>query len=350
MNRYKFSFILLVFAFATIKVSAQSNPTMAVLPSNTGIVAVGGINDLDMTVGNTGMTPIAVAKLRPILTVPASVMFLPDAQQTGLPPGWTILSNTGQQLRVCNTSAIVPGQSQISIILKVVGVTVTVPQTFLGQINFGNGTTCAIGVPPAGNNVADDAATSTIQVIAGALPLTLVSFNASLLNCLPSLKWVTQSEINTDRFEIEKNIPGSGIWKNIGEIAANGSNSTSTYSFADNSINTTSERVLYRLKMFDKDGSHKYSDVLPVSLNCKVVQVSAFPNPVQNGKLFVSLTGTTGQIEASLLSISGQMISKNIVTNGTNLIDVSGVANGTYILNIMGANGLNKKVKVMIGK
>jgi len=350
MNSYKSFFILFILAFATIKLSAQADPFIFVLPSNSGIVSVGATNDLEIVVGNANVGSIAVSKLRPIVTIPASVTFLPNAQQPALPAGWTILSNTGSQLRVCNTSDVLEGFGQRTIILKVIGVTVTPPQTFLGQINFGNGTTCAPGPGVSGDALANNGATSTIEVIAGTLPLTLVSFKATLLNCLPSLKWVTQSEVNTDRFEIEKNAPGNGVWKSIGEVAASGSNSTSIYSFSDNSMNSTSERVLYRLKMIDKDGSYKYSDVLPVSVNCKVVQVSAFPNPVQNGKLFVSLTGTTGQIEANLLSISGQMISKNIVTNGTNFIDVSGVANGTYILNIMGANGLNKKVKVMIGK
>jgi hypothetical protein len=89
----------------------QANPTIGVLPSNSGQVAVGATNDLLISIGNTGTASIAVSKLRPIITVPASVTFLADALQTGLPAGWTILSNTGSQLRLCTSSFVVPATS-----------------------------------------------------------------------------------------------------------------------------------------------------------------------------------------------------------------------------------------------
>ena len=148
-------------------VSAQANPYIQVLPANSGLVALGATLNLTITVGNTGTASIAVSKLRPIIQVPTCVTFLPDAQQTGLPPGWTILSNTGAQLRVCNNADIIPGQTARIIILKVQGVSIAPPTTFSGNINFGNGTTCAAGTSVAGDNTADNFATSTIEVVAG---------------------------------------------------------------------------------------------------------------------------------------------------------------------------------------
>ena len=183
MKLKKIVSIFLLVALATTKIFSQANPSIAVAPSNSGQVAVGATNDLTIAVGNTGAGTIAVSKLRPIVTIPASVTFLANAFQTGLPAGWTILSNTGSQLRLCNSGFIVPGASSTSIILKVQGVTITAPQTFSGQINFGNGTTCAAGPSVAGNNTADDFATSTIEVIAAAPCTIAVSASAGTVAC-----------------------------------------------------------------------------------------------------------------------------------------------------------------------
>ena len=84
--------------FAKLYTFGQANPFINVLPSNSGIVATGGTIDIVVTIGNTGpISTILQAKLRPIIQVPPSVTFLPNAQQVGLPAGWTILSNTGSQ-------------------------------------------------------------------------------------------------------------------------------------------------------------------------------------------------------------------------------------------------------------
>lgn len=163
--------LIMLFGIGTLflvgKSFGQANPFINVLPSNSGVVSVGGTIDIEVTIGNTGpISTISQAKLRPIIQIPPSVTFLPNAQQTGLPSGWTILSNTGSQLRVCNSTDPIPVNTSRTIILKAQGVTVTGPQTFSGNINFGNGTTCAAGPSVAGDLTTDNSATSTIQVIA----------------------------------------------------------------------------------------------------------------------------------------------------------------------------------------
>ena len=148
----------------TLNVFGQANPFINVLPNNSGIVAVGCPLDIIVTIGNTGpVSAVAQAKLRPIIQVPASVTFLPTAQQTGLPFGWTILSNNGSQIRVCNSTDPIPVSTSRTIILKVQGVTVTPPQTFSGNINFGNGTTCSAGTSVAGRGCKRLAARSVRQ-------------------------------------------------------------------------------------------------------------------------------------------------------------------------------------------
>jgi hypothetical protein len=157
-----------IICFAKFNTFGQANPFINVLPSNSGVVTTGGTIDIIVTIGNTGpISAVPQAKLRPIIQVPASVTFLPTAQQTGLPAGWTILTNTGTQLRLCNSTDPIPVSTSRIITLKVQGVTVTPAQTFSGNINFGNGTTCAAGTSVAGDLTTDNSATSTIEVAPG---------------------------------------------------------------------------------------------------------------------------------------------------------------------------------------
>jgi len=337
----------------TLNVFGQANPFINVLPSNSGIVAVGATIDIVVTIGNTGpISTIPQAKLRPIIQVPTSVTFLPNAQQTGLPAGWTILSNSGAQLRLCNSSDPIPVNTSRIIILKVQGVTVTPSQTFSGNINFGNGTTCAAGPTVSGDLTTDNSALSTIEVLASyPLPLLLNNFSVKADNCIAHLNWSTSSEANSEKFEIEKSETNNAKWKTIGSVKAQGNSSThSTYYFKDDNIFINNKVVLYRLKMIDIDGSFIYSPVLNAPLKCdEQNNLSVFPNPVANGKLNVSLNSAEN-VEANLTSITGQQIKKIILKNGINNIDVSELSNGVYILSIKFEHSINQNVKVNIQK
>jgi hypothetical protein len=349
MKNLKPLIFTLIISFTTIIAMGQADPYIGVLPANSGVVSVGNTLNLTITIGNTGTGNIAVSKLRPVIQVPVSVTFLPDAEQTGLPSGWTILSNTGSQLRVCNSGDAIPGQTNRIIILKVQGLTIAPSTQFQGNINFGNGTTCAAGTSVAGDNPANNAAQSTIEVIAAPLPLTLLNFSVLLNNCEPVVRWITEYEVNTDRFEIERSSSTGNDWKMIGSLTTTGSGSTkSYYSFTDDDKTITTERVLYRLKMIDKDGKFKYSDILAVNINCKTTSVNVYPNPVKNGKLYVSVAGIKANTLANLFSTSGQYILQTKIINGTNLIDVSTLAPGVYVLNVAEQNGITKRVKVTI--
>ncbi len=357
MKKIKLLILFLVFAIATANVFGQVNPTISVIgqgttnPMNVGEVPLGGTLDLLIVVGNTGAANVTANRLRPVITVPALVTILPDAQQTGLPAGWSILSNAGGIIRLCSGADVIAPSASRSIIIKVQGANIGGPTTFSGQLNFGGTSSCAAsGAAPSGNNTADDNSQSTVTVVAALVPLTLTDFSATLKNCQPLLAWTTESEINTDRFEIERsNASNSNEWKFIGTVAANGNSASKlNYSFNDKNISATSEKVFYRLKMIDKDGRFNYSNILPVLVNCKTGNLLVYPNPVHDGKLYVSLAGTVGYAEGNLISMTGQIVLKSKMNNGTNYLNVSNMVDGVYVLKISDKNGFEKTVKVSI--
>jgi hypothetical protein len=333
--------------------AAQTNANINISSANAGVVIIGDTLLLSVSVTNTGSNGIGVNKTRPSISVPSAVATAaPSDRQTGLPAGWIITNNTGANITVCNGSSPIPAGTTVAFTIKLVGVNIGGPSTIGSTLQFGPGTgVCTGSGILSGDNSADNTSQTSVTVIAAPVPLTLLSFNASLNKCQPALKWVTESEINTDRFEIEsKSISNSSSWTSVATIPAKGAIAKSTYNYTDINILNNSTRVFYRLKMIDKDGSFKYSDVLPVLVECNKIQALAYPNPVQDGRLYVSLTGINGNVNGTLVSITGQVLSKSKLINGTNTLDVKNIADGTYVLNIEGDNGFSKKIKVVIHK
>lgn len=352
MKQFKQLIFTVAKIFVTLNVFGQANPFINVLPSNSGVVTQGGIIDIIVTIGNTGpISSVPQAKLRPVIQVPSSVTFLPSAQQTGLPAGWTVLSNNGSQIRVCNSSDEIPVNTSRIILLKVQGVTVTPPQTFSGNINFGNGTTCGAGTQVSGDQITDNSATSTVEVVPGApLPLILNDFSVKSNKCITHLRWNTASEKNIDNFQIEKSDIKNVSWKAIGTIKPHGnSDINSTYYFTDDQSPMTSNEVMYRLKINDQDGSFAYSSVIVALLSCDDQKLTVFPNPVTSGTINVNLSNSDYNM-ASISSLTGQLIKKINLKQGVNSIDVSELSNGIYILRTSNLNGKNHNIKITINK
>lgn len=351
MKLFKLLVINLSGLLAFSNVSGQANASINVLTLNGGVVNLGSVVDVQVTVGNTGpVSSIGVNKVRAQISIPVAIASaLPNAQQTGLPPGWTILSNTGGVIQVCNGSDIIPVGQQRQVLIKVQGNAEGGPSTVSGVLSFGPGTAVCTGLGTlSGNITADDISQSTIQV-ASTLPVTLIDLNAKLLNCKPVLHWITENEENSDQYEIERTNGANTNWLTIGVRAAIGNTNTkSEYSFTDNTSISSDETILYRLKIVDQDGSYKYSGILRVFVNCKTTLAYVYPSPVQDGRLYIAVTGDNNYMEASLQSLSGQVVLKTKITAGTNSLNVSAVANGLYILNIKDNNGFVKNFKVLI--
>ena len=342
MKQLKLFIFFCIMAFTYMEASAQ-DPSLNIVLGSSGITTVGETILLQIDVTNNDPTTAIVSnKIIPQISVPASISLI---QATGhiLPSGWTIVSNSGSVIRIKNTTDPIPAGTTRTAYIAIQGVAIG-NGSVLGNLTFN-------GPAPSGDNPANNTSSAGLTVTPATVPVTLTDFNATLINCQPVLNWKTETEINSDRFEIETSKPGLNNWEKIGTVAAKGNTtSISNYNFSDAGINANSEKVLYRLKIIDKDGSYKYSDVLSVFVNCKNLQVLVYPNPVQKGKLYVSLSGAGRNTTATLMSVSGQVILKSGIINGTNFINTSGITNGMYILHITDENALYKQVKVFIEK
>jgi len=90
-----------------------------------------------------------------------------------------------------------------------------------------------------------------------------------------------------------------------------------------------------------------------VSTETEVVQemMKVFPNPVQNGKLYFDCSHTTqtGPANIQLYDLYGRVVHSRAVMllNGVNELEVAGIPNGLYVLEVVG-QGFRRVAKVVV--
>jgi hypothetical protein len=294
--------------FVSTAKAQNADPTIAVAPSNGGIVAVGATIDIVVTVGNALAGNIAPGRMRPVIQVPSSVNF--PTSQPGLPAGWSILTNSGSQIRLCNSSANLAGNGSIDIILKVQGVTVSPAQTFSGT-QFG-GTACANGPAVAGNVAVNDAATSTIEVIAAAACSITASATAGTIACNGGTTTLTAASAGTTN-PVEYSINGTTFQASPTFTVPAGTYTVTAREVATPTCSATATAVVISE---------------PAVVSGTTSTTSANSPTSTNGTATVVATGGTGAYSYSWNTTPVQ-------TTAT----ATGLAVGTYTVTITTANG-----------
>lgn len=164
------------------------------------------------------------------------------------------------------------------------------------------------------------------SVFDSALPVSLTAFEVKIIADVARLNWTTSSELNNDKFKIEKSLNGQE-WSEIGEVKGAGNSSRKiNYNFKD--YNPSYGQSFYRLKQIDFDG--KQTVYGPKSCYYNLAEIIVYPNP------------TTTHLTINGLAIKNQLITIRTV-NGTIVyqgvlssqkIDLNGMANGTYYLSV----------------
>ncbi|MBN8546470.1 MAG: T9SS type A sorting domain-containing protein [Ignavibacteria bacterium] len=145
----------------------------------------------------------------------------------------------------------------------------------------------------------------------GALPVELTSFTASAKGTSVTLNWETKTEVDNNGFEVERNTNGN--WDKIGFVEGHGTaNSPKYYSFVDNGA--IGNKIQYRLKQIDNDGTFEYSPEVEVELNPTTFALyQNYPNPFNpstmirfsmpvNGNVALNVFNTLGEKVATLLN------------------------------------------------
>ncbi|HCL83920.1 MAG TPA: hypothetical protein DIC22_08090 [Chitinophagaceae bacterium] len=186
----------------------------------------------------------------------------------------------------------------------------------------------------------------SINSVSTPLPITLISFTASVVNGEVLLYWTTAAEINNDYFTIQRSRDVAG-WENIQKVPGAGNSSTDhTYSTKDQSPFTGIS--YYRLMQTDIDGKFTYSQVISVNLGNKLSEINLFPNPATDRVNI--LFNVSGKYEVALLNSNGQFMIHPVLINGLNtVLNVSELKSGIYFIRIR-HDGIQETRKVLISR
>ena len=165
-----------------------------------------------------------------------------------------------------------------------------------------------------------------IQVV----PLTLLSFQATpnVAQRSAMLTWKTASELNTSRFQIEMSEDGSrfNLVSNVNAIGQ-GSNSYSSI------IPMQWQIAYFRLKMIDRDGSYRFSDIRKVKLPANPEGFSILVNPAREGK--ITLEVRDRQLAGSAATITdnaGRIVKRFTLKCGRQNVDIHNLSSGTFYI------------------
>ncbi|HQW91447.1 MAG TPA: S8 family serine peptidase [Ferruginibacter sp.] len=165
------------------------------------------------------------------------------------------------------------------------------------------------------------------------LPVNLLHFEAIKQAKKVLLQWSTENELNADKYLVERSTDGI-LYSVIGSVTALNNNQKNNYSFID--LQPAAGLNYYRLKMLDRDAAFRYSPVRRINFNNAGDDITVYPNPVVDGKLFIASSASAER--ALLFDAAGRNVKSYKLNGSYNTLDVSSMAKGTYQLKIFTAN------------
>ncbi|MBK7410248.1 MAG: T9SS type A sorting domain-containing protein [Saprospirales bacterium] len=171
-----------------------------------------------------------------------------------------------------------------------------------------------------------------------ALPVTWLSFRATVVDDDVLLTWSTASESNNEAFIVERS-PNGVDFKEIAQIPGAGNTSeVQNYLYTDPSpcqLHTANCTLYYRLQQRDYDGTTDYSPIRVVQLQAKG-DLRVYPNPASEVATisFAEPTEVRGTLQ--LLTGNGRLLVEHVIPIHTTAYEVrvATVPPGTYMLKV----------------
>ncbi len=167
------------------------------------------------------------------------------------------------------------------------------------------------------------------------LPVVLTKFVGKANNKNADLMWQTASEKNARLFEVHASVDGKNF-KKVGAVKANGNtNVTSTYNFTDVNALANNNKVYYRLKSVDVDGTFEWSNtVIVTAKEANNASIDVYPNPFNNDVTVSLIDNTPATIE--VVTLEGVNV-YNATTNTNSSfanINLTQLTTGVYFIKV----------------
>lgn len=177
--------------------------------------------------------------------------------------------------------------------------------------------------------------------INAALPVTYASFNGTRQKVdVVDLDWETATEDQASHFTVECSLDDGRSWMERADIAAQNAANGARYTFTD--FGAPAVDLSYRLRQTDLDGSHQYSNIIPVP--ALEEQVRIWPQPADGKQVNLRIPDRFLGGQGQLLNMIGRNISSFPITAQQQTVQVANLPAGMYLLRLQGPTG-DKTVK-----
>jgi len=202
-----------------------------------------------------------------------------------------------------------------------------------------------------------------IGLNSASLPVEWLDFRGSSYGSYNRLNWEVQSEIDVDKYELQRSENDKFYFETIAEIPYRQSyDSTNEYSFDDYDLDQQIEYYHYRVKQVDFNGHVSYSNIISLQSEEFILspapQIKMYPNPAVD-QVMVEISHVTESMDEIKLELINTLGQKFVINgdalllneqNGdriTKLISVNGMPTGIYYLKISGKNMKNTQRLLM---
>lgn len=170
------------------------------------------------------------------------------------------------------------------------------------------------------------------------LPIHLISFQGNMNKSNKvTLNWTVADNEIANSFEIERSFNGKDF-TTVALVFASEKMSTENYMYYETTSGT--DKVMYRLKMIDKNREVDYSRILIFQLKSAITNnIKIIGNPVNDKLTFSYISSATQSVDVKIYDMSGRIVLKNKVKSleGNNVISLplsSTFKAGMYVVEV----------------
>jgi hypothetical protein len=176
------------------------------------------------------------------------------------------------------------------------------------------------------------------------LPVQKLELVASLNGTAVTVNWITENEINTTKFFVERSSDNNNFVQ-VNELSAAG-NFTGIKNYnVQNDITALSGTavVYYRIKLVNADGKQQYSNTAAVRL-ANISSVKTWPNPVVTNVNISLFSEVKTNMKIRIINAAGSIVyaADYNITKGNNQVSVNNLGNlpkGMYLLQLSDEQG-----------
>lgn len=182
-----------------------------------------------------------------------------------------------------------------------------------------------------------------------ALPVELLYFTASSVQCSVELSWATASELNNDYFTLYRSTDFTN-WEVVTKISGNGtSNQRHYYTYEDKA--SGDGIVYYKLVQRDYDGQEEQLPVKSLTpKGCSMAMTRIYPIPVSHILNIERRSSDISNEQIILSDATGKIIKQMGITENLTQIDVRTFPSGSYFVRIVNETDVLETRKILVIK